>query len=117
MRGCAERRSSIAVATPDCPHCGCNATELVDAGTRYGKPWASYLCDHCHRTFSNGQQPAKSNGASYRVEFPKLQCPRCKSTRVETTSSPAEKSGYKYRYHSCNNCQFDFSSMERVEKN
>lgn len=103
------------IESPECPNCGCNATELINAGMRWGRPWAEFGCDHCGQRFGLGARPRTEEGkVQYRVPFPKLQCPQCGSKKTETRSSPAaeKNSGVKFRYHRCLECACDFSSFE-----
>jgi len=44
---------------PECPDCGCRDTQLAAAGTRWGRPWARFLCGRCEREFSLGRPPKK----------------------------------------------------------
>lgn len=92
---------------PNCPGCGCNATTLVGAGERFGRPWARYECNFCHRSFSNGAQPPATSEVVNGVVYRPVKCPKCKSkkTRVHTTRPPI-------RYHQCNNCGQQFKSVE-----
>lgn len=103
------------VASPTCPYCGCNAVDLVNAGTRWGRAWALFACEHCGEEFSLGQRPQNTtNGHPYRVPFPKLACPSCGGKRTEVTSSPAKRPGkrFKDRYHECADCGCKFASYE-----
>lgn len=98
----------------DCPECGCNLVELINAGQRWGRVWATFECDHCGRQFTVGQKPEQKNGQVYRVPHPRLKCPRCESVDVETTSSPVERGGIKNRYHTCRGCQLRFATFEQI---
>lgn len=106
------------VASPDCPHCGCNATELVAANMRHGRPWCVFRCDHCTREFSLGQVPVRSNGTPYKIPHPQLACPRCgrkkRSDENWQRSSPASRSGVKMRYLTCPQCSFPFATYEEA---
>jgi hypothetical protein len=113
------RKPTNPAQSPACPKCGCNQTELVRAGQRWGRPWATYACDHCAHEFSTGRRPQDStNGHSYRVRYAKTKCPSCGSTNTATRSSPALQSGkrFKMRYHDCGDCGCQFSSYEEVER-
>lgn len=101
-------------ASRDCPKCGCNLAELITAGQRWGRVWATFECDHCGHQYTVGQKPQQTNGHLYRVPHPRLKCPRCASIDVETTSSPIERGGIKNRYHTCNACQLRFATFEQV---
>lgn len=36
---------------PECPLCGCEDTELVEAGGQRNRSWARFQCNHCGREF------------------------------------------------------------------
>lgn len=90
----------------ECPKCGCNATTLIGAGERYGRPWARYQCDHCSHRFTVGANPARDktiNGVIYRP----VRCPACKSKDV-----PVVRTHRRIRYHKCRSCGQNFKSVE-----
>ena len=104
--------------TPACPHCGCNAAELVGAGMRWGRAWALFECDHCGKQYSLGQRPANTtNGHQYRVPYERTKCPSCSGTNTRVTATPAKKSAaeMQIRYHGCDDCGCKFSSFEPSE--
>lgn len=105
------------IESPDCPECGCNATELLRAGMRWGRPWALFGCDHCGHEFGLGSRPRNADGAIVnRVPFPRLACPTCGSKKTKTASSPKENSaGVKDRYHKCLECDAGFWSYEEAD--
>lgn len=108
-------------ALPDCPKCGCNATELLRAGQRWGRAWVVVVCTHCDHQFSLGNRPQPASapkGYVFRVPYPKLHCPNCDGTAIDSRSSPKPEDGAprKYRYHHCRTCGCDFSSWEDLQK-
>lgn len=107
------------VTTPECPHCGCNATEPVAAGMRSGSPWCVFRCDFCEKEFNLGRVPVKSNGVPYRIPHPQLACPRChrkkKSGENWSRSSPASTGRMKTRLLKCPNCNFAFATYEDID--
>jgi phage FluMu protein Com len=98
--------SLIKSSCPECPACGCNATTLIGAGEKHGRPWAKFRCDFCACQFGFGRNPDKPrlvNGVTYR----KLRCPSCDSKNTTTTSTRQP-----VRFHKCNNCGQNFKSVE-----
>lgn len=96
-------------AGPDCPHCGCNATEIVDAGMRYGRAWARFKCDHCQRVSSTISAPSDQQDAGGVAYNPvNCRCPRCNAPnpRVHTTRG-------RIRFHRCDKCGSRFKSVEK----
>jgi transposase-like protein len=91
----------------DCGKCGCNATEMIAAGMRFGKPWVRYRCDHCGHEFTLGNNPARE-GIVNGVVFHVVRCPGCKSKNTEVT----RKANERIRYHKCRDCGQSFKSVE-----
>lgn len=91
---------------PACPKCGCNATKLVGAGERFGRPWARFECDFCRYAFTFGQKP-NTDGLVNGVVFRPIRCPKCNSKDVVTTSTRG-----KVRLHKCRSCTQAFKSVE-----
>lgn len=100
--------------TPDCPKCGCNATDLVGAGSRWGKPWASFSCTYCGHEFALGNRPTASAEPAYCVEFAEQPCPYCRSQDTTVISSPRPDKGIKKRTHRCRACRRNFATRQRV---
>ncbi|HMO86913.1 MAG TPA: hypothetical protein PKC18_18555 [Lacipirellulaceae bacterium] len=97
-----------------CPHCGCNAAELINAGVRWGRPWALFACDHCGEQFGLGQRPRSDGTPAYRIPYPKISCPACAGKRTRVISSPAKAPdrAMKDRYHECLDCRYRFASYD-----
>jgi DNA-directed RNA polymerase subunit RPC12/RpoP len=51
------------------------------------------------------------------VVYTPVRCPVCRSknTHVHTTKPRDDASGYRIRYHACNNCHVNFKSVEKDE--
>lgn len=90
----------------DCARCGCNATVIVGAGEKHGKPWARYECTYCGKQFIHGTEPKQ--GENELVEYQKTRCPKCNSINTRVTGSPLP-----IRYHHCDNCNKPFRSFEK----
>lgn len=96
---------------PDCPGCGCNATTLIGAGERFGRPWARYKCQFCQKQFTNGANPATPeivNGVTY--ETTRCKCPKCEAVNPPVTSTRG-----RIRYHKCENCGQLFKSVANAD--
>jgi len=96
----------IRATAPECPHCGCNATQLVGAGERFGRPWAKFGCVFCRREFGIGTVPADPevvNGVIFRP----VRCPKCDSKNCIVTRTAGQM-----RLHACRNCGQRFKSIE-----
>lgn len=94
----------------ECPKCGSNGVVLTDAGTRSGRPWARYGCDHCGTQFYAGMKPAEPRGV---VEKP-VRCPFCGGLRVPVTRTERVGS-HKRRYRKCEGCSRTFHSVAPAE--
>jgi predicted nucleic acid-binding Zn-ribbon protein len=91
------------IPSPDCPKCGCNDTDMLTAGMRWGKPYVVHQCDHCGHRFGQGS-----------VNVARKVCPDCYSTRVSVVSSPAAANGSKVRYLACQECGKHFKNVTGV---
>jgi len=94
---------------PECPHCGCNATEIVDAGKRYGRAWARFRCGHCQRVSTTSSSPGDAEevgGVAYNPV--NCRCPRCNAANPRVHTSRG-----RIRYHRCDNCGASFKSVEK----
>lgn len=101
------------VVAPECPKCGCNATELVGAGERMGRAWARFACDHCTSQFFLGTNPQVDGEINGVVEQP-VRCPRCKSSKVPVDNT-SRIGSTKRRHRKCQNCQQGFYSTLPVD--
>jgi transposase-like protein len=90
----------------ECPKCGCNGVTLTGAGTRGGRPWARFGCDHCGTQFFAGRESGASEGI---VENP-VRCPFCSSLRVPVTHTD-RIGAFKRRYRKCEGCHRTFHSV------
>ena len=108
---------------PVCPDCGCGQSELLREpvpGDWFGQGRAK--CTHCGRIYSFAVPADRpEENPVYRVVRTRLRCPRCRSIDVRTHTTRPEKDdagtpipeGSVLRYHKCNHCGYDFSSLER----
>ncbi len=127
-----------AATGPECPHCGCNDSQVIQSPT--GAGWWGRIgkarCKHCHRPFSfqfvgptapppvgppeiAAQTPPVDHQAApiatqdvpvgY-VRFGRTICPDCGSgdTAIKSTKRPVRK-------HKCRACGFPFKSHEGVK--
>lgn len=93
---------------PECPRCGCNATTLVNAGQRFGRPWARFECDACEEQFFLGSKPSTDgtvNGVTYQTV--QCRCPRCRAA-----NPPVKSTQGRVRFHQCRECGQRFKSVE-----
>lgn len=114
---------------PECPHCGCNQSEILQQPQPAGETrswWGSGLarCGHCRATFHFQEMPAVTTPESIvehqeplidrlpevpvAVPYVTVCCPQCGSdqTRVTSTRRPI-------RRHKCKACEHRFKSVER----
>lgn len=109
MRSCSPVLRLDKINAPECPKCGCNATELVGAGQRGGRPWARFACDNCDHQFSIGtipSEPGLVNGVTYQAV--NCRCPKCRAA-----NPPVQSTQGKVRFHRCDNCGQRFKSVEQ----
>lgn len=97
---------------PACPKCGCNATMMVDAGSRFGRTWAKFGCTFCGKSFVIGTSPEElpdgrpvENGVAYNPVH--CRCPGC-----HADNPPVIHTRGKVRFHRCRNCDKRFKSVE-----
>ncbi|TXH54846.1 MAG: hypothetical protein E6Q97_10035 [Desulfurellales bacterium] len=94
----------------ECPACGCNASEVIETLTSWGKPVERRECDHCHKRFVVDAEPPPPPDLSS-VKYPVLRCPKCGSKNV-STSKVLKDIGL--RRHKCQepDCRHPFKSVE-----
>lgn len=113
---------------PECPHCGCNQSEILREPQPEGETrswWGSGLarCGHCGATFHfqelsqptvpapvvEHQEPVIETPAEEPVAVPyvTVTCPKCGSDQVRVTSTRRP-----IRRHKCRECQHTFKSVE-----
>ncbi len=97
---------------PPCPKCGCPQSDMVNSGTRWGRPRVRLRCTVCGSTWWTRPQAtpaaeAETEQADHAVRFHVVRCPKCggTDTRVTSTRRPV-------RYHRCK-CGHTFKSVEK----
>ena len=95
------------VQSPECPTCGCNATELVGAGQLFGRPWARFQCAACDAQFTVGRQPQGVGVVGVPYNTVRCRCPGCNHVNPGVASSRGV-----HRYHKCEACGLRFQSQE-----
>ena len=100
---------------PECPGCGCGASEVLDSRLRFGEQWEKRQCGACGRVFSlTVQDPGDteddegSGWDGHAVDYVVMCCPRCQSNRVRVTRTDKPT-----RYHKCDDCGQTFKSVEK----
>ena len=98
---------------PACPECGCEDSQVIARGSRWGKPTERRLCNNCGRTFTadvkaNGEKMAADSAGAEPIIYQIIKCPRCGSedTYIAHTCRPV-------RYHKCRACDATFKSVEK----
>lgn len=90
-------------AGPECPRCGCNDTEMVDAGRRGMYLWSEWQCgnDKCSHTFKLGNRTDQPRR--------KAQCPHCGEQDTRATGGTA--AGGQVAWRNCNRCGKPFKDI------
>lgn len=89
----------------ECPNCGCEDSDVVSRGRRWGKPVESRSCSHCGKRFrAEVKEGVEVSGVVVYKPSTKggATCPRCGRFPVRVASSgPAEDVGPRVRAHKC----------------
>jgi transcriptional regulator NrdR family protein len=104
------------VVGPECPECGCEASDVVDTRQWRGAVWEVRCCSNCRHEFSQLSEEYQSNvklkcpdPAKSVVYMYVVQCPNCGNEWPPVTSTL----GRGWRRHKCKQCKHTFQSVEK----